>query len=115
MPCKSLVAAIAFVVFATSASATTLIGSGAHTCGEYLETVRSAPELDDGLTQWTLGFISGTIFTLNKRDKEFDVAAIKPASMKTFVQAYCAQHLQASYYEAVDKFLLSLPVIPAKE
>ena len=96
------------LVFGAQASAATLIGSGANTCGDYLSAVRSNPDREAGMIQWALGFISGTLLTLEK-GKSFDVAVIKPAPMKSFLVGYCSQHTSSDFYEAVDKYVLSLP------
>lgn len=101
--------ALSLSVLGANASATTLIGSGAHTCGDYLSAVRSNPDREAAMTQWALGFISGTLLTLEK-GKSFDVTVVKPAPMKSFLMDYCSQHASDDFYAAVDKYVLSLPL-----
>ena len=93
-----------------------MIGAGAHTCREARAAVLSNPDLEDSLTNWALGFITGT---LRKHDgtkykKEFDISAIKPRIMKSFIARYCNQFPDKDYFEAVDAYLLSLPLIPTR-
>jgi len=101
--------ALSLSVLGANASATTLIGSGAHTCGDYLSAIRSNPDREAGMTQWALGFISGTLLTLEEK-KSFDVTVVKPAPMKSFLMGYCSQHASDDFYEAVDKYVFSLPL-----
>jgi hypothetical protein len=97
------------------ARARLLIGSGAHTCKETLEAIHQDPNDERALIQWALGYVSGTIFTLPKTKMNFDLSAIKPNLMKQFLTAYCSQHPEAEYFEAVNKYLSSLPLKPADQ
>jgi hypothetical protein len=97
------------VLSSTSAFGTTLIGTGAHNCSEYLSDVRYDLERDLAWTQWALGFISGTVTSMPKGKREFDVSALHPEMMKSFLSTYCTKKPESEFLEAVDQLLFSLP------
>lgn len=97
------------------ASAEDMIGSGAHTCREAQDAMLKDPEAERMLIQWALGYITGTLYTASTTPskKEFDLSAIKPDGIKTFLTRYCNTHPDKGYFQGVDEYLFSLPMRPA--
>lgn len=96
----------------TSVQSAGIIGSGAHNCAEVLEAYRQDPGgTDRTTTQWALGFMSATNLTVTE-GLEFDLTAIKPGEMQSWLRKYCAEHPRAEFYEAVDQLMFTLPKKP---
>jgi hypothetical protein len=58
--------------------------------------------------------VSGTVLSMEKQSREFDLSAIKPEMLKNSLRTYCSKNPQSEFFEAVDQLLFSLPTIPTK-
>jgi hypothetical protein len=63
---------LSLLAFRTDAFSARLIGTGAHNCREYLDAVRNDPETDRAMTQWALGYISGTVLSMEKQTRDVE-------------------------------------------
>jgi hypothetical protein len=107
------VAILLAVASMPAAIGTSLIGTGAHNCAEYLSAVHNDAETDRAMTQWALGYISGTVLSMPKQKREFDLSALKPDMVRNSLRVFCTEKPSSEFSDAVDHLLFSLPTRPA--
>jgi hypothetical protein len=87
------------------------MGVGAHTCGQFAEGYRNAPQLTESLYfAWAQGFMSGqNMALLANHHLAKNLNAKTTEEQESFIRSHCDRHPLSGYWEAVMTLFVTLP------
>jgi hypothetical protein len=99
--CAALALAVAAPALAEPAAGQ---GVGTYTCSEASRAIRGDHSLDLLYFSWAQGWMTGwNLAQMNANLPTVDLTALSLENQRAFIKAYCAQHSNGLYMDAVYK------------